>query len=587
MVATLRHRGPDGTGAQAVDGCALGHTRLSVIDLISGDQPMHDPSGRYTITFNGEIYNYEDIRAELEAQGVSFRTTSDTEVILAAYAAWGSAALDRFRGMFAFAIWDERDRTLFAARDLFGEKPLYFASSGGVLVLGSEIKALLASGLVSDALDRVSIDAYMALGYVPPTRCVYADIRPLPPAHFLRWQDGRLVVERYWTPRVGSRHLTVDEAAEQLRELLSRAVRRQLVADVPVGAFLSGGLDSTTIVALAQQHSTGKLRTFCVGFGDINELPYARAVARAFGTDHHEVDLGHPDVGGMLERMAGVYDEPFADSSCVPTYLLAQFARRHVKVVLSGDGGDEMFGGYGWYQQLAMSEHLTGTRAEWLLLRGLSVMLRDRVRGLHQRSVAAGLAARSRDMWLRAANNQVYLSPARRRQLWGGMGSTAPLYDVGAGDVPGESVRGLDRAFYFDVTTYLPGDILVKVDRAAMAHGLETRAPFLDRDVAEFALSLPPSLKATAHESKIVLRRAFEHVWPEEVRRRAKQGFGAPYARWLARPDVQALTRRIFRRGGDLRSLLPGLPDRCDARTFETWLLLLLGLWLEHRAARQ
>ena len=587
MVATLGHRGPDGHATETLPGCALGHTRLSIIDLVSGAQPMADSTRRYWITFNGEIYNYRELREELLAHGAQFLTRSDTEVVLQAYVRWGAAALDRFRGMFAFAIWDSGERVLFAARDLFGEKPLYYAASpGGGLAIASEVKALLASGRVSSELDLSAVDAYLAFGYVPPATSIYQAIRPLPPGHWLHWQDGQVVTHRYWAPRLETRAITMDEAAEALLTLLRQAVKRQMVADVPVGAFLSGGLDSTSIVALMQGLNPQPVKTFSVGFGEeINELPYARAVARRYATEHHEVDLGAPPVASLLERMAAVYDEPFADSSSIPTYLISQFARQHVKVVLAGDGGDEMFGGYGWYPMLALSQQINGSRAQWMVLRALSRAIRERGRALYRRSVAVGLSARWPDMWLRAAMNQVYISGSRRRALWAGRAASMSPFDVAHNDAAGAGIEGLNRAFYFDLSTYLPGDILVKVDRAAMAHGLETRAPFLDRDLAEFALSLPACLKVdTAGRTKIVLRRACEQYWPAEVRSRVKHGFGAPYRRWLQRPDVNALVAHTFRTGGPLRALLPGISTSAPAATYETWTLLTLGLWLERRA---
>jgi asparagine synthase (glutamine-hydrolysing) len=583
MVTALAHRGPDASASRRIGPHAFGHTRLSIIDLECGAQPMADASGRYTITFNGEIYNYAELREELLREGSVFLTHSDTEVVLAAYARWGARAVDRFRGMFAFAIWDAVDDTLFAARDLFGEKPLYYAATNGRLILASEIKAIVASGLVSSELEAASVDVYLAFGYVRPTASIYRDIRPLPPGHWLRWDRRGMVVERYWTPPLQSRPTSLDEAAETLRGLLRQAVRRQMVADVPVGAFLSGGLDSTSIVAFMQGQNREPVKTFAVGFGDeINELPYARAVARQYGTEHHEVDLGAPPVAELLERMAAVYDEPFADSSAIPTYLISKFARGFVKVVLSGDGGDEVFGGYQWYPMLALSEKVAGSRAEWIVLRALSRALRERAPSLYRRSVAAGLSARWPDMWQRAAMNQVYLHPARRASLWGRRGLPAAN---GHADIAPDTIEGMNRAFYFDLTTYLPGDILVKVDRASMAHGLETRAPFLDRDLAEFALSLPPSLKTdSSGRTKIVLRHACERFWPESVRRREKQGFGAPYRRWLQREDVRALIARVFRPDGPLRALLPGIPSSAPPATYETWTLLTLGLWLDSHA---
>jgi asparagine synthase (glutamine-hydrolysing) len=585
MIQALAHRGPDARDVLQGPACVFGHTRLSVIDLDTGAQPMRDESGRYAIVFNGEIYNYRSLRCELMKEGVRFRTEADTEVVLAAYLRWGVAALNRFRGMFAFAVWDGVERTLFLARDLFGEKPLYLAELPGGLVAASEIKALVRSGLVPADLNLEAVDAYLAFGYVPPAMAIYRGIRPLPPGHLAWWRDGRLTIERYWAPAFVPRDRPLGAAVEELQTLLARAVERQMVSDVPLGAFLSGGLDSSTIVALMHRHSAGPVKTFSVGFGEeINELPYAAVVAKEYGTEHHEVDLGTPPVADLLERMASVYDEPFADSSSIPTYLLAGFARQHVKVVLSGDGGDELFGGYGWYPLLALSERLRGTLLEWVVLRTASRLLRERVALLHRRSVAVGLAARWPEMWSRALNNQVYLSSRHRASLWARAGDGMGLPRAVANGAPADSVTGLNRAFHFDLTTYLPGDILVKVDRASMAHGLEVRVPFLDRDLAEFALSLPPSFKADTTRTKILLRHACEPYWPEAVRRRGKHGFGAPYRRWLRRPDVRELTGHVFRASGPLRDLLPGTPRSPSPDSYATWILLTLGLWLDRRA---
>jgi asparagine synthase (glutamine-hydrolysing) len=389
-------------------------------------------------------------------------------------------------------------------------------------------------------------------------------------------------VTRYWAPRFETNSLSLADAAEELRRLLEQAVERQMVADVPVGAFLSGGLDSSTIVALMQQHSVRPVQTFSVGFGKIiNELPYARAVADMYGTEHHELDLGTPDVGTLLERMATVYDEPFADSSNIPTYLVSEFAARHVKVVLSGDGGDELFGGYGWYAPIAAAESMTPRRLEWIAMRGVSKLLKHRVAWLRDRSHAMGLAARWSTASQRTFMGEMNLTAPVRHKLWGVRASQVTDYVLSDYNKPPLNTKGLDEAFYLDLTHYLPGDILVKVDRAAMAHGLETRAPFLDRDVAELAMSLPAALKVTKRQTKLVLREACAQYWPESLRTRSKQGFGAPYAQWMARPDVVALSQKVFAKDGPLRALLPGIPEHQEqVKTYHTWTLLVLGLWL-------
>lgn len=581
MAESLRHRGPDALSTHTLAGCAIGHARLSVIDLVAGDQPMHDSTGRFWIAFNGEIYNYKALRAELLREGVALRTSSDTEIVVEGWKRWGRGILDRVRGMFAFAIWNEAERTLFAARDLLGEKPLYYALTGdGSLVAASELKAILASGQITPRLSPSSLDAFLMLGYVPPDRTVYENVSVLPPGHCLEWRDGRVEVQRYWHPVFRTQPISLADAGRELLRLADQAVERQMVADVPIGAFLSGGVDSSTIVALMSRHTREPVKTFAVGFGrDINELPYARAVATQYATDHHEVDLGAPDVSGLLRRMVDVYDEPFADTSHIPTYQICGYARQHVKVALSGDGGDELFGGYWWYPPLAASETSRFGYAEWLVLRAADTLRGHRDRELHRRAVGAGFAARWPDTWSRGVAVHTVSSDRSRRRWWGGR--TTPFAPDGLFRPPAD-VQGLNGAFHFDLTSYLPGDILVKVDRAAMAHGLETRAPFLDRDLVEFALSLPADLKVRGNETKVVMREAFQALWPHEIRTRGKQGFGAPLASWMHQPDVQEMVRSVSSPASPLQALLPGLRRQDLLRpTYASWVLFTLGLWLE------
>lgn len=586
MVSALDHRGPDAQGIEKLAGCQLGQSRLSIIDLETGMQPMAYSQGRFWITFNGEIYNYREIRTILQLAGHTFTTSSDTEVILASYAQWGEACLDRFRSMFAFALWDQKEKSLFAARDLFGEKPLYYAfAHGGDLLIASEIKALIASGMVEPKLDLNSVDAYLAHGYVPPDRTIYSNVQTLPPGHYLRWKNGKLRVDRYWQPILHTEKISLADAGDRLRELLQKAVSRQMVADVPVGAFLSGGLDSSSIVALMQMQSERPIKTFSVGFGKhINELSYARAVASQYGTDHNEIDLGTPDVAEMLLRMAEVYDEPFADTSNIPTYLISEFARKHVKVVLSGDGADELFGGYSWtYPSLVQSEKVPESMVLWVILRSLSKLLRHRCKSLALYSAGCGLAARRPDMWSRQIMQHVYIKKERRQQLWGERTGEVEAYHPGNYYLPPDGIEGVNQGFYYDLTSYLPGDILVKVDRAAMAHGLETRAPFLDRDLVEFAFTLPINLKVDGWKTKIALQEACTRFWPDELRGREKQGFGAPTHVWLGFKEVRDLMSEIFSKISRLSRLLPGAANRhaTSGKVFENWILLVLGLWLE------
>jgi asparagine synthase (glutamine-hydrolysing) len=593
MVAALEHRGPDNSGQLTVAPCHLGHTRLTVIDPTGGVQPMSDPSGRFHISFNGEIFNFQDIRKELERDGVAFATRSDTETLLLAYRQWGDAVVQRLNGQFAFVIWDSVEQRLFAARDRLGEKPLYFAESPtGEVLFASEIKAILATGLVRPMLDFRAVDAYLELNYVPPCITIYENIQTLEPAHTLVWQGGRISCQRYWSPQLSTINITAEEAAREVRRRLEVAVERQMIADTTVGAFLSGGLDSSTIVALMTRFTRSKVRTFAAGFGDlINELPFARAVANEYGTNHSENHI-QINIAARLQEMAEVYDEPFGDSSNIPTYLISEFARHDVKVVLSGDGGDELFGGYAWYQPLlhhdALPDSLT---AYWQnkiaaktcgLLSAVGLPLKQRRERARSNYKWIGAKRAFPDLWDRHVATLGCLSPSARHE-WhtnrtGARRLVADHYS------PNESLQGIDRAVDFDLRCYLPGDILVKVDRAAMAHGLETRSPFLDVELVEFVLSLPANVRFEQGRPKSLLRRACEDLWPEPIKHRGKQGFGAPLGNWLQQPAVQELRQRVFCNGSPLAELLPAarsLSPTTHRHSQMVWNLLCLGLWLE------
>jgi asparagine synthase (glutamine-hydrolysing) len=580
MVASLRHRGPDGEGVHVFAGCALGHTRLSIVDPEGGRQPMLTPDGGLGITFNGEIYGYREIRRQLS--GYRFRTASDTELILALYRQHGAEMASRLPGMFAFALWDDRERTLVAARDRFGEKPFYYArGSDGEWIFASELKAILASGLVAPVISRRALVHYLRHGYVHPGATIYANVHVLPPAHRLIWRDGRVEVRRYWRlPPPRSEPIGMAAAATRLGHLLRQAVGRQLVADVPVGALLSGGLDSSTVVAAAAEAATG-LRTFCFDFGDPrrDERPFARAVAESCGTEHSETTLDDADaadaadLGTLLHEMTRVYDEPFGDSSNVPTYLICREVRRHRKVVLTGDGGDELLAGYDfWYRPLRSMEQ--APRASPWPVVGLRLLAAVRRRlGL---PAWPGAALRRRHGTLARAHRalQTNLDDAALRRL--GLppadAADAAVYDT------------LDEALRHDLGTYLPGDILTKVDRASMAHGLELRAPFLDVELASFCVSLPCRLKIDAAADKLVLRQAFADRWPAAIRDRGKQGFGAPVDRWLQAPAVRALVEEYLgARTSRIYDLISYSAARSLARTSpqRAWILLVLALWAE------
>jgi asparagine synthase (glutamine-hydrolysing) len=393
-----------------------------------------------------------------------------------------------------------------------------------------------------------------------------------------------LTIRRYWTPRLATTKIGLADAATRLDELMRRSVRQQMIADVEVGAFLSGGVDSASIVALAQEERKGNkpLKTFSAGFGDaINELPYARSVAQMYGTSHHEIDLADAPVASLVEEVAAVYDEPFGDSSCIPTYEIARHARQFVKVVLTGDGADELFAGYDRHAIVVDVNGIALPRVQWLVLSAARRMM-PRSRLISEHSRRASLATWA-DPWKRSLMSQLIFGARERTRLWNGRRRPDEVFSPETAIATPEGGSDLSRALFFDLTTYLPGDLLVKVDRAAMAHGLETRAPFLDRDVAEFALSLPDALKLSGGRSKVILQTAFAGRWPEVVRSRQKQGFQAPIREWLDRPDMQPLLARVFNASSELSHLLPGVSHRKRRPDLGTWNLMMLGLWLQHR----
>ena len=581
MMAALVHRGPDGEGRQSFGRCLLGHRRLAIVDLSTGHQPMCTSDGRLAVTFNGEIYGYQQIRRSL--QDFPFRTKSDTEVILALYRTYGHRTAERLPGMFAFAIWDESRQELLCARDRFGEKPLYYATGrNGEFLFASEIKSILASGLVEPVLDRHAVSRYLQRQCVRANQSIYKNIGALPPAHCLRYSEGRVEVYRYWSAPQIENDIDSSEAAEQFTTLLREAVRRQLIADVPVGAFLSGGLDSSTVCQVASS-LVQDLQTFSFDFeGDHSEVEYARAVAKHCNTQHTELATHGVEIADLLTRMQAVYDEPFADSSTIPSYLLSQEARRHVKVALTGDGGDEMFGGYLWYKPLL-----------WMQSEGRIGLLRwvaERAANRLARAVGipGAIAREHRIMGLAYGRQYKSVLEAHRSQL--NLLSPADIASLGlqsnaTSDAEHDRAGSMDDSILLDVNDYMPANNLTRVDRASMAHGLELRAPFLDVDFASFCISLPYRLKVSTREDKIILRQAFTQLWPAAIRKRHKQGFGAPVARWLQHPQVAQLERQLLH---DRSSHLYDVVDYQavqrltlrDDSTLVRWTLLVLAIWL-------
>lgn len=611
MVKALLHRGPDDEGIAMVgEGVGFGHTRLSIIDLASGKQPMCSHDGRFWITYNGEIYNYRELRESLLRRGCSFRTHSDTEVILEAYRSYGPRCLNELDGMYAFAIWDSRERLLFAARDPFGKKPFYYTNGEKqTWLFASEIKALFASGIVQGVVDYGALNDYLKLLYVPPYRTIYRNIFTLPPGHYLNWQRDRLSVQEYWSPEFENCegcHIEEQDVVDKLRELLTDAVKKRILAsDVPVGAFLSGGLDSSTIVALMSQLSNRPVKTFSVGFGKlINELPYAKAVAERYGTEHNEINMDI-NVADLLLTMASIYDEPFPDSSNIPTYLISEFSRQEVKVVLTGDGGDELFGGYTWWYQPLLASKAVDVSPRAELRRMLKLRLArnlknlrgmpDRFRDFHERiyrqlqrqAQAVKLAREFSDLWHRHLAQATYFNGEEQEDLWKRKDGQVPFNFEQLRPVEWD---GINQAFYFDARLFLPGDILVKVDRASMANSLETRAPLLDRRLADFAFSLPNTLKFRNGVSKYIFRKAFSHLLPKSSLRQPKQGFGAPVEHWLRDPKVRELCDdltngndtsiwNVLQRNAALQYVNRFYDQGVRSEAYRVWGLLCLLLW--------
>ena len=541
MDSAIRHRGPDAHGQRQTTRAALRHRRLAIIDLAGGQQPMSSADGQVWIVFNGEIYNFREVQAELAAAGRPVETNSDTEVLLAAYLAWGERCLERLNGMFAFAIYDGRTESVFAGRDRFGEKPLYVFERDGTLFLASELKALLDSGLVERQLDPAALYNYFTSGYIMGPRSVFRGVRRLQPGYWLKAAGSGVQEGRYWTPPT-PREERGDERAilEELTDLLRDAVRLRLVSDVPVGFFLSGGVDSSAVVALAAEASASRLETFSIGFSEprYDERQHARFVARRFGTRHHEFVL---EPGGIevIEEIAWHADEPFADPSALPTWYLSKLTRQHVTVTLSGDGGDEMFAGYDSYRGHVLSEQVRRLPA-WLR-RGAVAALRALPAGdTGRRTALLRLARNIEDAGLPAGERFVAKQQVafRRGQLaalspWLAPHATvesdralfAPLFDPALPALAGMTL--------WQQTVSLADDMLVKVDRMSMAHSLEVRAPFLDHRLAELMNRVRFDTKLPAGRQKYLLRKAMERYLPASFLWRAKQGFSVPLSHWF------------------------------------------------------
>jgi asparagine synthase (glutamine-hydrolysing) len=564
MVRMLVHRGPDDEGAVIRPGVGLGMRRLAIIDVATGQQPFGNETDDIQLVANGEIYNFQQLREELRAAGHTIRTQSDIEVLVHAYEEWGIGFLTRVRGMFALALWDARTRTLIAARDRAGEKPLYWTQTPRGLLLASEVKALLVRPEVTRELDLDAVDQFLTYEYVLAPRTILKGVHKLPPGHYLRYHDGAVTVRSYWdAAAVAPRRWVPDEAAEALRAALRHATVSQMVSDVPLGAFLSGGIDSSTIVAFMSEASLQPVNTFSMGFdnGSYNELPYAREIAELFHTNHRERTVS-PDLHELFDKLVVHLDEPFADVSLFPTFLVSQLAREHVTVALSGDGGDELFGGYDAYeaQDLAMRFAWMGdTLMPAAAAVAAALPPTEKKKGLLNKFKRFTLGATQAPADLGHYRWMVYLSARAKQRLYApALRAALASADVYAPVRAALARFGHDdltnRQFYADLSLYLADDILVKVDRMSMATSLETRAPFLDADVMELAFSMPGDFKMKAAdgrgvlgalERKWILKQAMRGILPERILTRRKEGFSIPMKNWLRR-ELQPLMRSLL-----------------------------------------
>ena len=600
MCDLIAHRGPDGDGVWTDGPIGLGHRRLAIIDLSpAGRQPMQSAAGDLTITFNGEIYNFLELREDLERRGHVFRSRTDTEVMLAAYREWGVECVSRFRGMFAFALWDATARRLFVARDRVGKKPLHYLLDRNGIAFASEPKSFLADPSFTPAPNVEALSAYLSYQYVPSPLSAFAGVHKLPPAHYLVVEDGRIRIERYWKLTYGpKRRITEAEACEELRERLREAVRLRLISDVPLGAFLSGGVDSSAVVALMAGLSDTPVKTFSIGFDEkeFNELPYARQVAARYGTDHHEF-IVRPDAQAIFPQLVWHYNEPYADASGIPTYYLSQLARRHVTVALNGDAGDENFAGYRRYitpSRVHRFDRLP--RAVRRAVRGVariapapsrstSVMYRGRGWLRHLSDTPAGRYSR-RAMMIDAELKQALCTPDFLAQA--GSRPDTILRHAYEGST---AIDEVDAALDADVSYYLADCLLVKVDIATMAHGLEGRSPMLDHEFMAFAASLPADFKLRGHQTKYIFKQAVRPLLPAEIIDRPKKGFSVPLNLWF-RNELRELTRDLLL-DGRLRQrgyFVPGTIERVLDEHLrgeaswgdQLWTLVMLESW--HRA---
>ncbi|MEZ6152009.1 MAG: asparagine synthase (glutamine-hydrolyzing) [Pirellulaceae bacterium] len=590
MLQSIYHRGPDEDGRLFDEELAMGMRRLSIIDLADGQQPIFDESGRYAVVFNGEIYNYRELRQELIGRGHTLKTHSDTEVIVHLYEEQGPDCLEQLRGMFGIAVWDKRERKLFIARDRMGIKPLYYAIKNNSLIFGSEIKALLVHPDVDAALDLRGLSNYLSLKYIPSPGTLFEEIQSIPPGHYLIAQNGRIEIKRYWNisyakpkqPKSEAEY--IDEATELIRE----SVKLRLRSDVPFGAFLSGGVDSSTIVAFMAEQMSEPVRTFSVGFGEGDELPYAKMVADRFGCDHHTLNITANDFIEHAETVLWHMDQPIADQATVATLMVAKLARQHVKMVLTGEGGDELFAGYARYAGERFSPY-TRWLPNWAgrIIRSGARRLPGMRRGkLALHALTTGNEAQRFANWFPMFNDET------KRQV---LSERMSDYREGAADIFAHHLgecdarEPLDRMLYVDSKLWLPDFLLLRGDKLTMANSLEARIPLLDHKLVEFAARLPTKYKLHRGDRKYLLKRVAERMLPSEIIHRKKQGFPIPIDRWLrneARPlmrdmlSQESLQHRSLFNPQFVETLMQQHESGFADNTTELWGLVSLEIWM-------
>ena len=601
MCDSIVHRGPDEDGYFVFENVALGMRRLSIIDLSTGKQPISNEDKSIWIVFNGEIYNFPQLRQELEAKGHKFRTRTDTETIVHAYEEWGIECPNRLNGMFAFAIWDDNKKQLFIARDRVGIKPLYYYADNKRLVFGSELKAILQLPEVPRQIDKRALDLFLTYEYVPAPHSILEGIRKLPAGHILLARDGRVEVQQYWDLHFSENGKEPEQTRTDLLELLQDAVKMRLISDVPLGAFLSGGIDSSAIVALMSRVMDQPVKTFSIGFEDqsYNELNYARAIAKHFQTEHHELII-KPDALELTDKLVHHLDEPFGDFSIYPTYLVSKMAREHVKVVLSGDGGDELFGGYDTY--IAEVADRTYRRFVPAILR--NYMIAPMAAMLPPTQQKKGLINRTKRFVegsalpddLQHTRWMTFLVEKEKARIY-----SEGLYESTAGTATFDFMRrhfkkartadALNQQLYVDIKTYLCDDILVKVDRMSMAVSLEARVPFLDHRVVEYSGRIPGDLKLRGTKTKYILKEALQELLPYEILHRGKEGFSIPIKNWLKKElkplMLDVLSEETLRRDQyfDARYVHKLIDEHCknkENHSHRLWALMVFHIWKQN-----